>query len=65
MSAEWPGRADEPMEEEPGLRPQGQDGSVPLGRIDPTMIHRARALNADALRAIDALLDQIADSERR
>jgi hypothetical protein len=51
--------------EEPGLRPQGQDGSIPLGRLDPAMIHRARAINADALRAIDALLDQIADSGRR
>jgi hypothetical protein len=64
VSAGWPGRADEPMEE-PGLRPQGQDGSIPLGRLDPAMIHRARAINADALRAIDALLDQIADSGRR
>lgn len=51
--------------EEPGLRQRGQDARIPMGRLDPTIIHRARAINADALRVIDDLLDQIADSGRR
>jgi hypothetical protein len=42
-----------------------QADRVPLGPLDPTIIHRARAVNADALRVIDELLDQIADSGRR
>ena len=64
MSAGWPGKAEEPRET-PALRPRDQDGRIPLGPLDPTMIHRARAINADALRVIDDLLDQIADSGRR
>ena len=52
MSAGWPGRPEEP-------RPE-----VPLGRLDPTLIHRARAINTDALRVIDDLLDQIVDRRR-
>ena len=64
MSAGWPGKAEEPREE-PALRPRDPNGRVPLGPLDPTTIHRARAINADALRVIDDLLDQIADSGRR
>ena len=64
MSAGWPGRAEEPMEE-PALRSRAQESRIPLGPLDPTIIHRARAINADALRAIDDLLDQISDSGRR
>lgn len=64
MSAGWPGRAEEPMEE-PGLCSRKKDASIPPGSLDPTIIHRARAINADALRTIDDLLDQIADSGRR
>ncbi len=64
VSAGWPGGAEEPREE-PGLRSRDQDGRIPLGPLDPTTIHRARAINADALRVIDDLLDQIADSGRR
>ena len=58
MTAGWPGRSEEPREEPAARR-------VPLGPIDPTTIHRARAINADALRIIDDLLDQIADSGRK
>jgi len=36
-----------------------------MGPLDPTLIHRARAINVDALRAIDDLLDQITDSGGR
>lgn len=64
MSAGWSGRAEEPAEE-PRLRSREQDARIPLGPLDPTIIHRARAINADALRVIDDLLDQIADSRRR
>ena len=64
MSAGWPGRSEEPMEE-PTLRPRDREARIPLGPLDPTIIHRARAINADALRAIDDLLDQISDSGRR
>jgi hypothetical protein len=64
VSAGWPGRAEEPMEE-PALQSREPQGDLPLGRLDPTIIHRARAINADALRAIDELLDQIADSGRQ
>jgi hypothetical protein len=64
VSAGWPGRAEQPMEE-PKLRPREQELRIPLGRLDPAIIHRARAINADALRAIDDLLDQISDSGRR
>lgn len=60
----WPGRAEEPIEE-PSLPSAGTDERVPLGPLDPTIIHRARSVNADALRIIDELLDQIADSGRR
>lgn len=63
MSAGWPGSAEQPMEE-PALRPR-EDGRIPLGPLDPATIHRARAINADALKAIDDLLDQIADSRGR
>jgi hypothetical protein len=62
VSAGWPGQAEEPMQE-PALRSRG--ARIPLGPLDPTIIHRARAINADALRAIDDLLDQISDSGRR
>jgi hypothetical protein len=55
---------EEPMEE-PAMRSPEPNGRIPLGRLDPTIIHRARAINADALRAIDDLLDQIADSGRQ
>jgi len=51
--------------EEPALRSRAQESRIPLGPLDPTIIHRARAINADALRAIDDLLDQISDSGRR
>jgi hypothetical protein len=51
--------------EEPALRSREQEARVPLGPLDPATIHRARAINADALRAIDDLLDQISDSGRR
>jgi hypothetical protein len=64
VSAGWPGRAEEPMEE-PMLRSRQGDVLIPLGPLDPAIIHRARAINADALRAIDDLLDQISDSGRR
>jgi hypothetical protein len=64
VSAGWPGRAEEPMEE-PMLRSRQGDVRIPLGPLDPAIIHRARAINADALRAIDDLLDQISDSGRR
>ncbi len=63
MSAGWPGRAEEPKDE-PGLRFREQETRIPLGPLDPTIIYRASAINADALRAIDDLLDQIADSGR-
>jgi hypothetical protein len=49
--------------EEPALRSRGI--RIPLGSLDPATIHHARAINADALRAIDHLLDQISDSGRR
>lgn len=42
-------------------QPASRDGAIPPGSLDPTIIHRARSLNADALRQIDELLDQIAD----
>jgi hypothetical protein len=64
VSAGWPGGAEEPVEE-PALGAEAQAGRIPLGPLDPTIIHRARAVNADALRVIDELLDQIADSGRR
>ncbi len=64
MSAGRPGRADEPMEE-PTLQSPDRESRIPLGPLDPATIHRARAINADALRAIDDLLDQISDSGRR
>jgi len=51
--------------EEPGLRQRDSDCAVPLGSLDPTIIHRARAINANALRVIDELLDQIAEPGRR
>ena len=64
MTAGWPGRADEPRQE-PATRGRSAGGAIPLGPLDPTIIHRARAINADALRVIDELLDQIADAERK
>ena len=64
MSAGWPGRAEEPMEE-PSIRSRERESRIPLGPFDPMIIHRARAINVDALRAIDDLLDQISDSGRR
>ena len=64
MTAGWPRRAEEPREE-PATRGRSAGGSIPLGPLDPTIIHRARAINADALRVIDELLDQIADSGRK
>jgi len=63
VSAGWPGRAEEPMEE-PTLRSREPGARIPLGPLDPATLHRARAINADALRAIDDLLDQISDSGR-
>jgi hypothetical protein len=60
----WPGRAEQPIGE-PSLPSADTDERVPLGPLDPTIIHRARSVNADALRIIDDLLDQIADSGRR
>ena len=51
--------------EELALGAEAQAGRIPLGPLDPMIIHRARAVNADALRIIDELLDQIADSGRR
>jgi hypothetical protein len=64
VTAGWPGRAEEPREE-PALRATPDGAPIPLGPLDPTIIHRARAINADALRVIDELLDQIADSGRQ
>jgi hypothetical protein len=64
VNAGWPGRAEEPRED-PSLRPRDPGDRIPLGPLDPAIIHRARTINADALRAIDDLLDQIADSGRR
>jgi len=64
VSAGWPGRAEEPIEE-PMLRSREREARIPLGSLDPAIIHRARAINADALRAIDDLLDQISDPGRR
>jgi hypothetical protein len=64
VSAGWPGRAEEPREE-PSLRSREAEHGIPLGPLDPDIIHRARTINADALRIIDDLLDQIADSGRR
>jgi hypothetical protein len=63
MSAGWPGRSEGPRPE-PKLRTAPEGAGVPLGRLDPTLIHRARAINTDALRVIDDLLDQIADRGR-
>jgi hypothetical protein len=51
--------------EEPALQSQERPARIPLGPLDPAIIHRARAINAEALRAIDDLLDQISDSGRR
>jgi hypothetical protein len=62
VSAGWPGRSETPMEEP--LRRARDGAGIPLGPLDPTIIHRARSINADALRVIDELLDQIADSGR-
>ena len=45
-------------------RPERREGVIPLGPLDSTIIHRARAINADALRLIDEVLDQIAQTER-
>lgn len=64
MTSGWPGRADQ-CREPPSAHAPSANGSIPLGPFDPTIIHRARAINADALRVIDELLDQIADSGRR
>jgi hypothetical protein len=64
VSAGWPGRAEEPREE-PSRRSRELPDGIPLGPLDPDIIHRARTINADALRVIDDLLDQIADSGRR
>jgi hypothetical protein len=50
---------------EAALRSREPEARIPLGPLDPTIIHRARAINADALRAIDDLLDQISDARRR
>lgn len=64
MSSGCPGRAEEPGKD-PGIREQREGPAIPLGPLDPTIIHRARAVNADALRLLDDLLDQMADSGRR
>jgi hypothetical protein len=64
VTAGWPGRAEEPREE-PALREPRDGAPIPLGALDPVIIHRARSINADALRVIDELLDQIADSGRQ
>ena len=63
MNAGLPGRAEEPMEE-PALRSRQREFRIPLGPLDPATIHRARAINAEALKTIDDLLDQISDSGR-
>jgi hypothetical protein len=47
------GRDDEPPARPPRV--------IPLGRLDPATIHRARAINADALRIMDGVLDRVAD----
>ena len=64
MSAGWPGRAEKPAEEPVSVAGPGRSDPA-WARSIPTIIHRARAVNADALRIIDELLDQIADSGRR
>ncbi|HEY7613866.1 MAG TPA: hypothetical protein VH764_12775 [Gemmatimonadales bacterium] len=63
MTAGWPGRPDE-LAGEQRDRPR-PEGGVPPGPLDHALLHRARAINADALRVIDELLDQIADSGRK
>jgi hypothetical protein len=63
VTAGWPGRAEEPGNEP--LRSREPEDGIPLGPLDPDIIHRARTINTDALRVIDDLLDQIADSGRR
>jgi hypothetical protein len=62
VTAGWPGRPNDSATTS-GV-PASHEGAIPLGSLDPTMIHRARSINADALRVIDALLDQIAESGR-
>ena len=64
MTAGFPGRAEEPPAE-PGPVPSERGAAVPLGMLDPATIHRARAVNANALRAMDGVLDQIADRPDR
>jgi hypothetical protein len=64
VSAGWPGPSEKPIQE-PAPRPKEPDAGVSPGRLDPALIHRARAINSDALKAIDDLLDQIADQGRR
>jgi hypothetical protein len=63
VTAGWPGWAAEPAPEVGLGAPR--EGSIPLAPLDPTIIHRARAINTDALRVIDELLDQVADSGRK
>jgi hypothetical protein len=56
-------RVDRRKQPAEGEKPRpAHEGTIPLGALDPTIIHRARAVNADALRVIDELLDQLADS---
>jgi hypothetical protein len=61
VTSGWPGRSEEPRRES-ALRPR--DAWVPLGSLDPAIIERARAINADVLKAIDELLDRDGDSGR-
>jgi hypothetical protein len=46
-------------------RAQERRAALPRGPLDPATLHRARSINADALRVVDQLLDQIAEEGRR
>ncbi len=63
MSGGRPRRSLESLE---GLsrRPRGRAPRLPLGSLDPAIIDRARAINADALKAIHDLLARTGDTGR-
>jgi hypothetical protein len=61
VTAGWPGQSEEPRRESALGR---RDAWVPLGCLDPAIIDRARAINADVLKAIEDLLDRDGDSGR-
>lgn len=64
MSAGRPAPAEQPGEEFVA-RAQERRAALPRGPLDPATLHRARSINADALRVVDQLLDQIAEEGRR